>query len=125
MSDVVAATRLSLSSDGKLLLRCRYEDREAAKSVPGWQWDGQLKCWAYPVRAYEAILQQFPFAMVDREVKVALGQVAEREQTATEIKLAGWLDAKPIEPMPLKTKPYQHQVAAYNFICRLMGVSKG
>jgi len=31
-------------------------------------------------------------------------------------------DNAPMLPMPIKVKPYTHQVAAYNFICELFGL---
>jgi hypothetical protein len=31
----------------------------------------------------------------------------------------------PIAPMPIKGKPYRHQIQAFNFVCRLFGLAKG
>lgn len=31
-------------------------------------------------------------------------------------------DTAPLLPMPIKAKPYAHQVAAFNFVCELFGL---
>ena len=31
-------------------------------------------------------------------------------------------DNAPMLPMPIKVKPYAHQVAAFNFVCELFGL---
>jgi len=35
------------------------------------------------------------------------------------------LNPESIIPMPIKAKPYSHQVEAFNFVCRLFGLVKG
>jgi hypothetical protein len=32
---------------------------------------------------------------------------------------------QPIIPMPIKGRPYKHQIRAFNFICSLFGLLKG
>lgn len=112
---------LALDED-RLLLRCHYTDREIAKSIPGRRWDPQRRCWVYPLSAYTTIRQAFPIIRVPAEVQKAALQAMEREAALAETRAAGWEDAEPIEPMPVRTKPYKHQIAAYNFFCQLMGV---
>lgn len=34
-------------------------------------------------------------------------------------------DKAPLLPMPIKATPYSHQVAAFNFACRLFGLLEG
>jgi len=29
---------------------------------------------------------------------------------------------EPKQPMPIKAKPYSHQIIAYNFACRILGI---
>jgi hypothetical protein len=29
---------------------------------------------------------------------------------------------EPDQPMPIKVKPYSHQIIAYNFACRILGI---
>jgi len=121
----VPATRLwlptlTLESD-RLILRCRYEDRDAAKSVPGHVWNNREKCWQYPLRpdVVSRLASTIPGLKVDKAVTIATAQIIEREATIAQAKQAGWKDAEPIEPMPIKTKPFQHQVLAYNIAMQL------
>ncbi len=105
-----------LLGDAELRLYADYQDREMCKSIPGWRWEPALKCWAYPVRpeTLEQIVFALPGASVEPEARRAVLEVAEREVVAARMKLAGWDDAEPVEPMPLRTKPFQHQVAGFN-----------
>jgi len=32
---------------------------------------------------------------------------------------------KPNIAMPIKAKPYEHQIKAFNFVCRLFGLTEG
>src|SRR5690606_17232660 len=43
----------------------------------------------------------------------------ERETMAVQIKATGWEKAEPVEPMPIKTKPFRHQIVAYNIAMNL------
>lgn len=107
--------------DGKLTLRCRYEDREAAKSVLGYAWNKWEKCWQYPVRpeVVNKLAATFPGLRVDKAVTIATAEIIEREAMVAQAKQAGWEDVKPVEPMLLKTRPFQHQVAAYNIALQM------
>lgn len=100
----------------RLRLYCRYEDRDIAKSVPGHAWNPAEKCWEYPLRAETVadLVQAFPGTKVDPRVRVALAEIAEREALVAQAKVRGWEDAEPMEPMPICSKPFRHQVAGYN-----------
>lgn len=99
----------------------RYEDREICKSVFGAKWNQAMKCWEYPLRpeTLSQLVAVFPGLTVAPEVKLAIAEIVEREAMAAQVKVAGWQDAEPIEPMPLKTKPFKHQIAAYNMALNL------
>lgn len=45
MRAVVALDRRS----NRIVLKCDYQDRELAKAIPGYKWDGTMKRWTYPV----------------------------------------------------------------------------
>lgn len=105
--------------DDRLLLQCHYTDREIAKSIPGRRWDPRRRCWVYPLQAYTAIRQAFPIIRVPAEVQKAALQAMEREAAFAETRAAGWEDAEPIEPMPVRTKPYKHQIYAFNLAMQL------
>src|SRR5690606_16037140 len=79
------------------------------------------KCWEYPLRpeTLERLVAVFPGMWVSPQVKLAVTEVAEREAAAAQVKVEGWQNAQPVEPMPLKTKPFRHQIAAYNMALNL------
>ena len=53
---------------------------------------------------------------------LALLGVALDESLAIVVKQEDAGDEVPIYPMPIKAKPYQHQVRAYNFALRTFGI---
>lgn len=57
--------------NGKLALKCDYEERYRAKEVPGARWNPEMKVWEYPLN--EAIVTQitqiFPHAKVSGEIR--------------------------------------------------------
>ncbi|WP_273483657.1 DEAD/DEAH box helicase [Desulforamulus ruminis] len=110
-----SARSLTLAED-TIKLRCLYEDREAVKQVTGYRWNKAEKCWEFPIRpeVYQQILQMLPGVFVYPDVKLAVNKVVERENQVAQAKVAGWEKVKPVEPIPLRTKPFNHQVLAYN-----------
>jgi SNF2 family DNA or RNA helicase len=99
----------------------RYEDRGLCKSVFGARWNPKDKCWEYPLRpkTLSQLTAVFPGLTVAPEVKMAIAEIVDREAIAAEMKAEGWQDAEPVEPMPIRTKPFKHQVAAYNMALNL------
>jgi SNF2 family DNA or RNA helicase len=101
-------------SDGKLKLYCHYMDRMAAREIPGCRWDPDHKCWVYPLSSYPDIRRVFPVIKVPEEVLEAVQPVAKQEISLVSARKEDWSNATPLEPIPLKTKPYRHQVHAFN-----------
>jgi len=99
----------------------RYEDRGLCKSVFGARWNPKDKCWEYPLRpeTLRQLTAVFPGLTVAPEVKMAIAEIVDREAIAAEMKAEGWQGAEPVEPMPIRTKPFKHQVAAYNMALNL------
>jgi SNF2 family DNA or RNA helicase len=97
-------------------LHCHYEDREIAKTVPGHKWNKADRAWEYPIRpeTYTKLVEMFPGVRVDRQVIAAVTQVYEREAAVAQAKVQGWEGVEPVEPMPIKSKPFQHQVLGFN-----------
>lgn len=106
----------------RLRLFSRYEDREAAKSIQGRQWNPEEKCWEYPLReeTMAALVRAFPGAKVDPKVRLGLAEAAEREALVAQAKAQGWEDAEPVD-YPFKTKPFAHQMAAMRIVLKIWG----
>ena len=86
-----------------------YMIRESIKEIAGRTYDVDNKTWLVPYTQENAAL----LALLGVELEDGL------LETQTE---AAAIDETPIIPMPIKAKPYQHQVRAYNFALRLFGI---
>lgn len=114
--------------ENKIALHSRYEDRETAKRITGrepFYRGGRFVCWLYPLRAeiLNELTVNFPGIEVSPKVSEAVLQVAMREQAVHSVKLAGWNNAKPAEDMPVKSKPFGHQVQGFNIGLQLPNVA--
>lgn len=109
---------VTLLPDGRMLLRCNFEDKETCKQIGTARWEKRWKGWAYQTRpeTLRAIAAAFPGAQVHQKVIEAIRMIDNREKAVAQAKVAGWESAVPIEPMPLAPgiTPFQHQVLGFN-----------
>ena len=98
-----------------LYLRCEYNEKELAKLVRGCRWDKSLKCWQLPLRlqVIEQAERLFPNAALSEEVNEQKSILKQQEMSVKAIKTFAQV-IEPLEPLPVKAKPFQHQIAAYN-----------
>ncbi|MEW8997921.1 MAG: DEAD/DEAH box helicase [Thermoanaerobacter sp.] len=89
-----------------------YFEKDIIKTVPGRRWDPKKKTWILPV-TIEAIerLKMIP-GYIDVNIQNKYIELKQLKSKTTTIKLAEKVE--PIEPMPIKIKPFQHQIKAYN-----------
>lgn len=122
---------LNLSSDGTKL---QYKnnafiggdqfqiEKQKLKSVAGASWNPEFKTWDYPVRpdTVDELNRVFDGQIViPKEVMFAIRKVAEQEEMIACMKQEGWERATPDAPMPIKVKPFNHQVLAFNIGIKL------
>lgn len=100
-----------LSGDNLAVINS-YKYKDALKQI-GCRWNPEEKSWALMATPenFRKLAQAVPGLRVDKSIvaKMTESALAEAEQQSTT-----WDNAQPIEPMPLKTVPFKHQVAAYN-----------
>ena len=84
--------------------------RESLKEIPGRYYDPNDKAWVIPVT--DSNVSTLLLLGVDLEP--ALRPQPEQDAPAG--------NETPLFPMPIKAKPYQHQVRAYNFALRTFGI---
>ena len=89
-------------------IKAAYKHRDAIKAIPGSRWDPFEKCWQLP-QTKEAALA----------LRCVPGLAIPEPLAALMPKMDGMMDAvnadvKPVVPMPIRIKPYAHQVAAFN-----------
>ena len=100
--------------DGRFLLRAAHP--ALAKRIPGAAWSKGERAWAFPVRpeTFDRIRQTFQGVRVAPNAVEAVREIQRRESIAARMKARGWKDAEPLEPMPIQSKPFRHQILAYN-----------
>ena len=86
-----------------------FQIKESIKQIDGSFYDPDDKAWVVPYSK-------------DNAATLALLGVELDESLAAEVKPQVAGDEEPIFPMPIKVKPYQHQIGAYNFALRIYGV---
>lgn len=111
-------------NNGRFILRCHFIEREVAGGIAGAKWSPASRAWEYPAHphVYREIMECFPRIYVDPDAEVAIKEMLDAEETVSELKAAGWEKAIMIEPMPLKTTPFNHQILAFNLACKVLGV---
>ena len=102
---------VALAGDRLQVYNC-YRFKDALKQI-GCRWNPEGKAWSLMATPenFRKLTQAVPGLKVDKSIvaKMTEAALAEAEQQSTT-----WDNAQPIEPMPLKTVPFKHQVAAYN-----------
>lgn len=89
-------------------VQAAYKHREAMKSIPGSRWDPLARCWAVPCTLEAAAaLRCIPGLGIPAELGALLPPPLAMEDAVDGA-------VKPLAPMPIRVKPYAHQVAAFN-----------
>ena len=113
--------RTLILKNDTMWLKCHYHDREIAKSIPGYRYLKQHQAWEYPLLpdTLSQLQVVFPNLEVDPPVFVAVESIKQQRDAVTQAKDAGWENAEPIKPMPIKVKPFRHQILGYNIMLSL------
>lgn len=114
--------------EGKLLLNIDRRLKFIVELIPGRSWNASAGCWQVPPRPenVSVLKAKIPNLVVFPEVMPLILHQSQKEQAVAAEKDIPWQEAKPIEPMPLRAGvvPFQHQTAAYNVTCQILGVFK-
>ncbi len=86
-----------------------YLMRESIKAIPGRRYEEQDKCWVVPFTENNVQRLAMLGATLDEELLPKY-----QEQMAE--------NPEPVLPMPIKAKPYKHQILAFNFALKVFGV---
>lgn len=92
-----------------------YLYRESIKEIPGRRYDAESKAWLVPCNKKNAELLQMLGAELDEELYAFVKPVCKTLEN----------DEQPLRTMPIKAKPYKHQVKAFNFAMSLYGADRG
>jgi hypothetical protein len=100
--------------NGRIVIYDAYLYREVIKEIQERYWDPVRKVWVVPFNAESVSTLR----IIGCEFKgVLIDMVSSLIENNDKLELP----VEAIEPMPIKVKPYQHQVQAYNFIGNLIG----
>jgi hypothetical protein len=88
---------------GKIILRTPFASLSLCKRIPGAWWDASRKAWTYPATPQHAAL-----------VRATIPRLSVSERFAT-LFTTKPTPARPSLPAGLKTRPWRHQIAAYQF----------
>ena len=86
-----------------------FKIKESIKEITGRFYDADDKAWLIPYSEANAAL----LGLLGVELDDSLCEAKKEEKTENET---------PIIPMPIKAKPYQHQIRAFNFAMKMFGV---
>lgn len=98
--------------------------KDAIKSIPGRAWDKKAKTWDLPANQESITYLKAiaPNIVVSPEVYGFLESAHLRSKRIENQKDIPWQQQSPMAPMPIKVKPFQHQVAAFNVVGTIFGL---
>lgn len=104
--------------NGRIAIHDAYLYREVIKEIQGRYWDPERKVWTVPfkpenISTLKVIGCEFKGVLID----MAFSLTKSRDKPE--------IPVEAVEPMPIRVKPYQHQVQAYNFVGNLLGLFAG
>jgi SNF2 family DNA or RNA helicase len=102
--------RAEIWSDAEIRVSDGYLFRESIKEIPGRRYDAGDKAWCIPLNGHNAALLAILGAELDDELTAMLKTNAACDAPKS-----------PVTQMPIKVKPYTHQVNAFNFAIGLVG----
>ena len=102
--------------NNRIFIYDSFIHKESIKQIMGRMWHPEDKAWSVPMTA-ESIET---LDLLDCEFSDELRAMKQKFTTSKE---SG--DGIPIMPMPIKVNPYAHQIKAYNFACKIMGLTGG
>jgi len=114
---------VAIEGNQLLLTQCTEKEKALARGIQCRVWDRKNLGWRFPIRA--DVLKELSATLkadIPIEARELAAEIEAREQKIKAQKLQGWEKAVPIEPMPIKAEPFQHQVQAYNICLKLLGV---
>lgn len=109
--------------DGQIVLTDSYQYKDFIKSkLFDPKWKKERKAWIVPCTKDNITRLEKVGCVVGKEIIDYGNKQYEHIMEATKEKMAS--ESVEIEPMPIKVKPYQHQIKGYNIACKLMNLFK-
>lgn len=108
------------AGDSGLEYRGRYDPYvvQVIKQIPGRVWDPKRKVWRFPANLdVLRLLDKVPQIDMTAEARAIIQRRKEAEMMAQSVKEDD--SPEPVKPMPIKVKPFAHQVKGFNIALTL------
>ena len=112
-----------INKDENIILLNSYPYKDFIKDkLHGAKWKKEILAWEVPFSIYNIEELQKTNCEIEKTIMEKYLKKAKDINEATKEKFVQ--ESIEIEPMPIKAKPYQHQVKGYNIACKLMNLFK-
>lgn len=105
-----------------LLLESLPNKEFIKKEIQGAKWRKDIVAWEIPFTIENIEKLKETNCLFEKVILEKYNRKKQNIKLATKEKMEE--DSIEIEPMPIKVKPYQHQIKGYNIACRLMSLFK-
>ena len=110
-----------LTNNDTILLKRSYEYKDYIKQeLQGARWKKEMLAWEVPFTIDNVRKLQVTRCEMDENIIEKYKKKTNDIRAATAVKMAN--ESVEIESMPIKLKPYQHQIKGFNIACRLMNL---
>lgn len=98
--------------------------KDEIKEIPGRSWNSKRRIWELPpnYESFRKVLAIAPNIIVGKGVKELLEKRKAEEAEVLRQREIPWQEQKAIRKMPIKVKPFQHQIAGYNVVGSIFGL---
>ena len=102
--------------NNRIFIYDSFIHKESSKQITGRMWHPEDKAWSVPMTAESIETLDLLGCEFSDELLAMKQKFIANEESG---------DNMPIMPMPIKVNPYAHQIKAYNFACKIMGLTGG
>ena len=102
--------------NNRIFIYDSFIHKESIKQITGRLWHPDDKAWSVPMRAESIETLDLLGCEFSDKLRAMKQKFTTNEKRG---------DGIPIMPMPIKVTPYAHQIKAYNFACKIMGLTGG
>ena len=102
--------------DNRVFLFDSFKHKESIKEIHGRLWHPEEKAWSVPVNAENLETLDLLGCELSEELKMLKKS---NESNASEGAVL------PMVSMPIRATPYEHQIKAFNFACKIMELTGG
>ena len=102
--------------DNRVFLFDSFKHKESIKEIPGRLWHPEEKAWSVPVNAENLETLDLLGCELSEELKRLKKRIVSDASEGAVL---------PLVSMPIRATPYEHQIKAFNFACKIMELTGG